>query len=218
MRIISSFKDYYDGVIMSSYSKDDSMIWLRQEEPINVNKSSILKQFCGRWSIWPNKYQIEISVVGFCGKIYTLFSTKQITFGSLDEALDFLYTHQLSKQDKKKYFLSLAVSAREQNRLLVEDINKAKNVFDELFLKYNTPYFVISVMDYGKSLTINYNSLKKIGFSRLVDSFQAAQEIEMFFNSVLVKNKENPPQIMDDKTLVIAKGFDLKTSFRHPVK
>jgi hypothetical protein len=39
----------------------------------------------------------------------------------------------------------------------------------------------------------------------------------MFLNSVLVQ-REEAPQITDNTVLLEAKGFDKKTSFRHPIK
>jgi hypothetical protein len=54
--------------------------------------------------------------------------------------------------------------------------------------------------------------LKDLEFFRIVDPYTAFQEIAMFLGGLAVPLKPIPH--VDDKTMVEAKGFDKKWSFR----
>lgn len=98
-----------------------------------------------------------------------------------------------------------------------------------LLLKHQAPILVVKTEDFGlikthtgeyiyqdvahPKVTIELNAcLKAVEFHRLVDPFTTFQEIQMFLGGLAAPEKSIPP--VSDKDMIVAKGFDLKTSFR----
>src|SRR5690349_4570864 len=68
MRIISKFRDYYDGV-QSGYAKDD-IVWVRTPKTM-PNKYKIWGSYHDRSLTCKGiVYPMDRDVIGFCGKIY----------------------------------------------------------------------------------------------------------------------------------------------------
>jgi len=85
----------------------------------------------------------------------------------------------------------------------------------DLHLHYNSPIISWSKRDIDHDLnSININPrLKEYGMEKILDPFNAYQEISQFYETYLIKEKEVPVKISDiDK--IHQHGFDKKTSFR----
>jgi len=124
-----------------------------------------------------------------------------------------LFIKRLKKKPKKLNILNdnLITFKRKTEYYLVNITPK----LEPLFLKYETPCFLITKDKYKNHYVLKTNpTLKDIQFFKVFVPTLAYQEIEMFFNSVLVQNEE-PLQITDSIVLLEAKGFDKKKSFRH---
>ena len=81
----------------------------------------------------------------------------------------------------------------------------------DIHRKFNTPIFMYHVKENKKKIIINPN-LKEFKFYKVIDSFQAFQEIQMFIGGVLGSNENEMIEIAD-KYKIKKHGFD-KWSFR----
>lgn len=104
--------------------------------------------------------------------------------------------------------------------------------YDKLFIELSSQYkeeyiaapsFVFGIGEQYRynglweNVYMNINSpLEKYNFAKVKDPFTAFQEISMYLGNQLT-HVEEPIQI-SDKDMLVEKGFDIKTSFRHPVK
>jgi hypothetical protein len=76
-----------------------------------------------------------------------------------------------------------------------------------IFHQFKVPCFL-----YHYSRLITNPCLKDLQFYKVKDAYQTYQELDMYLGGVLTNTEVIPP--MDDLTLIKAKGFDVKTSFR----
>lgn len=239
MRIISNFHDYYDSAI--PYDVDSDTYYIRNsnkkcETGINefkFDKFGYYARLGDLFSEYSINSKILIELIGFCGKIYYKFYTNRLNLDLMSEyeklhwawydietiipeIINYTSSKTLKKQiikEEKRIIKGLESFKTETNAVLNSDfINK-------LSIKYNCPYFMFEPKYYSKEYKIypNFDSLKTAKFYKVLNATQTYQEIDMYLNSVLTINKE-VSQITDNKVLCEAKGFDLKTSFRHPVK
>ena len=159
-------------------------------------------------------------IVGFCGKLYIgwkLYSKGKNIHTTCYEAITTI-TYDLKYI--KKIFKLIGYNSN-----LIDDINNiwCYNAID-LFRELDTPCFIYD-SDYGRNnidTKAYFNNshprfiinpiLKDYAFYKILDSFQAFQEISMFLGGVL-GNHEKEIVVVDDKYKIEQHGFD-KWSFR----
>jgi hypothetical protein len=136
---------------------------------------------------------------------------------NFDEANRVNYKYGFSYRVFSKY---RKVSNR-QEAVDAFELLKNNQEIKDLFLEHKCPYFILKdgtddrVITSHRGVVMVINPiLKNYEFFKIMDPRIAYQEIEMFFNSVLV-GEANPPQIKDDVILAEKKGFDKRISFRH---
>jgi hypothetical protein len=181
------------------------------------------------------RIDIQCHAVGFCGKVYPLLKISKLkTTRRIKKKVfaewDYPYTICFSLNDVDEYvknnFAKSLFEAYKDNKFKhnsiwenwfrrknfeehFEKMEQIKDKHENLFRKHNAPVFVASVKDHK----VYYNaSLKDVEFYRVFDPFTAFQEIAMYYGSLAVPLK-NIPKI-DDLTMLQAKGFDPKSSFR----
>lgn len=168
MRIISKFKDYYDGV--QYYGQDQDLVYVRNkeypDEKINLENhfktdghyfSSIIKPDIIQYpekNIEQEYY--DSFILGFCGQLYRGYIIKQeeknpsnklqvlkekffICYNQ-DELNIFQKNKEYSKKQKKMWTTSYN---RNKQNINYFEINNQEQL-QELFFKYNTPCFVVS--------------------------------------------------------------------------
>ena len=206
MKIISSFKDYYDQCW------SDDVVYRRETREIGWNDPEFPDK--KEWNSLVNigdKYKFDAGVVGdkwlrcytpltlsFCGVLYNLYRVR--TDGNpcyySSEAVINIVSPDTSNvrhiHNKIKSFF---------NRGSIDTINLHK--------KYNTAILLVV----GGGLYINPN-LKEIGFDTIMSKNYAYQEIEKFICNVLESEEIKEPLPLSDTTKILSKGFDLKHSFR----
>jgi hypothetical protein len=236
MKIISNFKDYYDSV--GRYGFDESIKYIRRTESIEVltkdyfgpdtfhtrgwnNLGKHNKKFeaqslhqCGIGDISGRSY-----ILGFCGSLYKCISLE--TIDTFKKKLTGIFYDKSSLKD----WVSLLRDSK--YKILGRDIVEIFNVpieyesrIKEIFFKYKTPIFILtqSIIDSGGSHTLTINpSLKNFKFFQIKDPYSAFQEIQQYISGVLGVNV-NPMATISNDSMIVKKGFDLKTSFRHPIK
>jgi hypothetical protein len=214
MRILSNFKDYYDGV--GRYGQDKEIIYIRKkiypDEKIKDIKFIKLND-----NHIKSKEYIKIKhhssfLIGFCGNFYMGHVIELVTKYSKEKEIigeiKILYTQ------KEIDHYKLSKNWIDYNIKGCFEISNHNKLY-ELFIKYKVPCFVIN--DYKKqgsfkgNLTLN-PFLKKYEFYRIKDSFTAYQEISMFFGGVLPQTSNSMINI-SDKDKIKKHGFD-KWSFK----
>ena len=224
MKIISKFKDYYDSI---NYPGDDSLLFKRIEIDEIIDTSNIkhldpniLSQRCycighrGKYVL--NEFA-HIDIICFCGLFYVYHPIKT-KFDVPDYKLEFKiskfedYLELIKPHDLHKYKVW---TLKRHNAFI-----NIRNHFKNIFIDKNIVYCRISNYRSSKNsfkITYHFKSLKDIRFQSIFDPYTAFQEIEMFLGNYLNNNKEII-DIKDSKVLLESKGFDNKTSFRHPIK
>lgn len=237
MKIISSFHDYYDSL---SYTDNDDVCYIRKkvdcknykgQSKFDVDRFNNHLRLTKMDSIdW-----ISIRLIAFCGKLYFLFRPNSISIymtrlsvADRDKLIwynpELIIPDIVNQLDSKPLKTALIKNETQMVKNFKDYMSQASyiinaNMIEKLALMFNAPYFKIKPDYYTTTYNIcaNFDSLEKIKFYKVMDVNQTYQEINMYLNSVLITNKEYP-QITDDTILITAKGFDLKTSFRHPIK
>jgi len=233
MRIFSSFRDYYDTL---SFQDVHGVHYIRKEEDCKLYKSQIRfdADIFNQQLIFKktSDFWIATEIIAFCGKLFFLFrpDLANLYISNPSDYKLVWYTPELIIPELIPHINSKSIKTlliKNEDKLiqkLKKYTNRAADIIDNntinnLALEFNAPYFKIKPRYYSFIYEIypNFDSLQKIKFYKVMDINQTYQEIDMYLNSVLIVNKEYP-QITDNKVLIEAKGFDLKTSFRHPIK
>lgn len=239
MRIISKFKDYYDTAMCHTFCNDSEAVYVRKENEIATLKKEFIPCSINTYFRYLSSFnqippiEINVTLIVFCGKIYHCIRAHQIinyynnpnysyyyyniTSDIEERIIEFYDLSKKQKSTASKYIKLIFKSIKDQ----LNEIKLTESIINELSIIHRSPYFKFDLSNNIRSsdrhMIINFNKLADYAFYKVFDANRTYQEIEMYFNSVLV-NTENPPQITDNKVLTVAKGFDLKTSFRHPIK
>jgi hypothetical protein len=222
MIINSNYHDYYDGVVKST-GVDKSMVFNRDELDINFNdcknlfsdelieKLIYLREEVN--SSWSTEKNHSYQCIVFCGKVYWLTSIKNPD-----------YVHDYHHPEKNNISVTWEQS---ENRNISRHGWKSESVSSDVTTQWDLRELCISLKSSiilisgtinqhrisGSSMIFSlYPKLKSYNFQRLVDPYTAYQELQMFNFGVLSNNPE--PQILNDKSRIVAAGFDLKSSFR----
>ncbi len=235
MRIISSFRDFYDGV--QKEGQDLNLLYIRNSSQIIFDNK--FKQ--GRWGHWQDGYpfaRIERwgsgnhltsrdYTIGFCGKLYPavkLSISKYKNYAweetdikicySLSSVVDYIVQRFPNKEVNlfmtKRYNSTWTGLSIETFKSFFKwfDSNNAKH--ESLFVDNKAPVFVGKVENHER--VINFNcDLQPYEFYRVKDPYTAFQDISMWLSNQA--NPHKPIPAVSDKDLASAKGFD-KWSFR----
>jgi len=237
MYIISKTKDYYDGVV-GTMGVDKSLVYEREmvvnEDYYNFPKPFTAKKAWSRdrsnpfrnitYGHRPKKHSIYESnspfIVGFCGKLY--IGWKFYREVEVDR-------HLLSYPELKT-FITYDVELIKRE---IQYVGWKSNLLDdlayissynpmEIFRFLKTPIFIFD-SDYDRKFIRKYThksnevfitnpTLKDYEFYKVMDSFTAFQEIQMFLGGVLGTGEKEIVEI-EDKYKIAQHGFDNK-SFR----
>lgn len=222
MKIISNFRDYYDGAAFYSddvqYIRKEKVISLKLPEPV---KKTFDKGYYYNHHLSTFKW---VSAVGFCGEWFIHFTVDN---GCGEVQREFFHTNVdlscLKKIDKRYY----SFDPKKVIDVFAESAETFKQHCAHFFIESESPYLNIDLNSTRYSelgsrnnqvaFRVNFNSLGKLGFQKVYDPYTAAMKIESFLSNELVR-RDNPHQITDSVVLLESKGFDKKTSFRHPIK
>lgn len=201
MKIISKFKDYYDGVAQSKgidnkiiYVRETKNLFLKDFKYVYNHHLTTSKYFFPFRHGYRNSQEFHTVIIGFCGKLYPLI-VKNISYDNNE----YIYDNNIIKELCKNHYDSFINMTNDKNIL-------------ELFYKHKTPVFLLYGNNDNYNFKINPN-LKKLEFFKIFDSSSAFQEIEMYISGVIGLNTEKPIEI-SDKSKIESHGFDYKYSFR----
>jgi hypothetical protein len=225
MRIYSNFVDYYDPVQFTTPAAkadpQDCVFTRKTSTEIFPMSANVVKEARKVDVFRYRNSLISFLPLFFCGKMYLIpkmnliYDIRYQFFSSFDKALEFVLSRKdisYLQRDQSEQFVS---RVKKNAKDFENFITRSLGINDEFYVKARAPYFLISEVSsfHGHIIIIKNPNLREIGFYKILDAFTTFQEIEMFFNSVLI-NKNDSPQITDDKVICEAKGFDKKISFR----
>lgn len=221
MRIISSFRDYYDSV--QSLGQDD-LVYLREERKVVAELD-----FDSVRSFWDSVIGYRHRIIGFCGRIYSLiiFDPQKLsgsenvpdkyncyTIDDIDLCLE-----TYGKKKAKQEYYDRCGYGRSKSSLrsdFVENFNyfntsQMQHRFVGYFTQFASPIFTVRRLK-GNDVEFTINAaLAKYDFVRVKDVYTAFQDVSMFVGNIATPEKPIPT--IDDKTMASIKGFD-KFSFR----
>jgi len=162
------------------------------------------------------KYKkVDFFIVGFCGKLYLgwkfKYDAKEVDI--YDNIVDVTKTDIIYGYDNAKKYLK----SNWWKNTIQEDVDYVLNYNPiNIFRELNSPIFIYDEHISGRpsntgTLIINPN-LKDYKFYKVVDSFTAFQEIQMYISGVLGAGEKEIIEV-DDKYKIPQHGFD-KWSFR----
>lgn len=217
MKIISKFKDYYDGVARSFAQKDDR-IFKRVTKHETIKDNNVRDE---HFDIGLYK-RIENCVVGFCGELIPAICER---------------SKQREKSAKLLWDTESALNAKEEDKKgsrfgepHIWGYDSVRDALDDwfgknqllnssriknLFIERRIPYFIYIPQFRGYDI-IELPNLGEAGFQKVMSDYEAFLKIEQFLNNQLA-----PPDMVEheisDVLKAESKGFD-KFSFRKQKK
>ena len=232
MRIISKFKDYYD--IGTSLGIDKTQVFVRKNKILTVAqlpeevKTKLCKKVNNKyWTPnWLKDWRITASVRAKlilvivagksypCIKMYASFDSTTYCYNEHDiiTALKHYKAEELVNNPK-----GCPYWGRSPYNSMVKALAAKYPTTTNMHILLDTPVFLIeakerrwqeSTRSYSEEEVLEINPiLKDLEFYRVLDSYTAYQEINMFKFGVMPDNKD-VPQTIPDKYIRDAKGFD----------
>jgi hypothetical protein len=241
VRIISEFHDYYEAV--QATGQDQTVVYLRTRKEAELDRNTFpFPIFEGTPFAWePKGVAIAQIVAGFCGEVYPILrlSHQRRSESSPSSALCYTllevdaFIERRFKQREIENYRSKPrrwrfadkwprAQRREKFEEFFDTYAAKQSAFGQLFVDSRCPILVASTWwDTSKArrnrqYKIVYNEcLRELEFFRMIDTFTAYQELQMYFGALAQPNKPIPD--IPDKDMVSIKGFD-KWSFRKPPK
>jgi hypothetical protein len=213
MRIISKFRDFYDGVMKTGMDRE--VVYVRETVEVPL-KESFGIDFSTKYE--GSYYKIETFYFGYCGEIRRVMvvstwypdceKTRDVFF-QYEEFKEFMLNNNIgSKYDfgERRWWPS------KYQKFMDLDTSKMK----ELFHTHQTPLFFLNhVHSYrspDKTILTMGPSLQGINFQKIKDAYTTYQDIFQFVAGTLNKPESKMVKI-SDKDKIAKHGFD-KWSFR----
>lgn len=245
MKIISKFSDYYDVGLV--YGIDEKLCFVRNEEEIKDNDLyNNTKIFIYKKDLNKYRLRLFFNEIGFCGELYPFihiyiekikilnkketysFEKEYFTY-NFENFKDFMRTYiypfdesfmkHLVNYESLWHFDNEVNYIERYFREYVYKESVSKECFysENLFKKYNTPYYVQAYsIEKKKKVLILKPQLKKYRFMKVLSIMEAFQEISMFLGSLNL-GEDKTVQI-EDKYLAQGKGFDCHSFRKSPSK
>ncbi len=216
MRIISDFKDFYDGLNDGS----DSHIWTRRTSVVEVHSNDPLFKHDWKnpsainydsWNKWENghyatKAVINFSLLIFCGQLIPFWQSGNRIGYDLESFIAYR-AETIGVKSSKWYTYWKEYGYR----LFDRGFSEAYKNFN---LKYKSPILIISRSSSTRKMEITLNPrLMNIEFHKYHDIYWTFQELERYLFNDMVEPCD-PPVNISDKLKAEAHGFRDKYSFR----
>jgi hypothetical protein len=213
MKIISSFKDYYDGV-SQSLGIDEHIKYIRKKNEIinklnyNLLNITVYKKFSD--TATSDKFY-NFTIIGVAGKLYLLL------ISDINDVRKYIYDHN----EIKKEFNDIWNTKYQRNLKSFNDYVALLNNKEILnyFHQHNVGSFILSKKNRYDNWKITPEylldlepTLKDIEFYKALDAFSLYNEMSMFIGQQLNTEIDNSP--MTDIEKIKNKGFDDKYGFR----
>ncbi len=225
MKIISNFKDYYDGVV-NTYGIDEHVIFIRDtkeliSKDINFKKPEIYRHTTqGKYSDLDHDIHYDFIYIGFCGLIYPCLKKTKIYIGKPNN-VEFEYNYQNIKDKFHELY-------NQKTKWVVKYYNwndYKSNLYDynqnllKLFNEHKCSSFLIDYeytgYDFYRKIPVTIMLepiLKQLQFFKIKSAFDAFKDVSIFVAEQL--NTEIDTFVMSDKQKILSRGFDEKYGFR----
>lgn len=229
MRLKSPFKDYYDGLL--KMDEDSEPLFLRHTQ-IDYDTWPLPYHGIGPGSIPCSNINPEVVSIGFCGRVFPAIRMAPdqpwiFSIGAVDSYIEQNFKkRQVEDYRNKTWRHKLTPNwcyCHGRNQFLelfrvYNNLFATSGIFDSLLI----PTFLVRRMEYveqiknphrdRREVLIKNPRLSDYNLAKIIPPYQAYQEIRMWLSNVAWPNKPIPE--VSDKDMIVAKGFDLKTSFR----
>lgn len=229
MRIISKFYDVYD---LQHSLRDDSRVWERKTEVLNVRKLEGEDYGYARWLA--NYRDITLEYFYFCGNVYPLFTITP-NWGEFENKKVITFLPEKALATAIEYgFKSLDYrmpgdTIEKQFKALESKIKEDSTAIKAMFDKFNHP---MGIYSWSRSALPDEESTQEVPCHiltfnpRLADGlpwqeidsnlYRFHQLIEQYLSGVIGHFETIPSTVTtSDKDRLLAKGFDAVTSFRN---
>jgi len=230
-------KDYYDGVMYSTFHGDEETLFIREEKEVKTKTSngwdwrgwSWGDSFTDYWpfgnglsigSYWRNNSDLkrdrdEVSeylyYIGFCGMVYPVI--KRVTHKEKfhpRSAMSDAYVEDLSTTE---YLYEPLESHSQRTKDLFEGYKNPPQIYldkwAEMMKENRSPIFIANY----EQGTITWNPhLEEYDFPKVVNAWDAGKAVYQFLSNLGRIELEIPEE--DDIQKAERHGFDKKTSFR----
>lgn len=211
MRIINSFKDYYDKAM--AFDNSERPLWLRKTTTLEKVPES-LRAILPTLMTSREAYEACYCIVGCCGKFYLVLLT------DLEDYWKYVYKYSLKSKDLLEEIHN-QTRANEFTHLhfnqfaitqIAEQLSKLQN--DKIFQDLGTPLFCLycRTMSSRFDWTLTLNDRLPENFRALKDPFTLFQEIESYLENQLAQ-QPTPPIERTQELIRDSKGFN-KNSFK----
>lgn len=226
MKIISNFKDYYD-YLSGIYGVDDRIVYVRNTIPSGEYKTTHHLYHGGESSIivpnanvnlsFPRSSEYRYRYLVVLGKRYLCVqkNCQAWEVPSLTWEIFNPQNHNIFNEKTSKAVLPFWL--REKPKVVEYYLGSFDQQLVELSKLLQQPVFFIDSFCYNNTVHVNkaIPVLKDLHFGSIMLPEQLYQELEYFIGNTLRANPDiAPPVNVADKDLIVAKGFDLKSSFR----
>lgn len=227
MRLIKSFKDYYDSAVGHGY--DPNIVYVRKESVHFLRHTGDWRKGYEDFGNLPNGSRgsylnIDFRIIGFCGVLYPLVRATETEHNApYTDTTSFFYTYEDYQAWRRQWDADW--SGRDSKEFFLKFAGKQ---MDEKFVEIDAPVFIVEdrrpkgdkaqgyFLRAGSRLAVVANPcLKDWGFGKVKDAYTAFQDISQYIGNQLVKERQ--VEVVADKYRIVGHGFD-KYSFRHPVR
>jgi len=221
MRIISKFKDYYDGCMM--YGVDRDRVYVRNTHELDT-KLNIYDISTYPFPILRD----HIEVIGFCGKLYPFINGSDGYMDHNERKNLIMYGEDIVNYEVEDVTCPRTYRSYNKIQLIKPHKDSWRRKYDNR-VKYNQERYdalmnseslksiflehKIPVFHYTGSKLIANPNLKDLCFFKVKDSVNTFQELEQYISSVLVSDTLVDVPVGDDIVVRDSKGFD-KMSFK----
>jgi hypothetical protein len=216
MRIISKFRDFYDGVMRTGMDRE--VVYVREKKDIVLKEAfniDFSTEYTSGYSDGHIRGSLTVwtSFLGFCGTIYKVFIVTSGNWSQMFYDYESFKNFMLHNNYGSKY--DFTEKRWWPNRYQkFRDMDTSKMV--DLFHQFQTPVFLLNhVYSYRKpdKTTITLNPrLENLEFQRIKGPYETYQDIFQYVAGVL-NRPENKMVSLTDKDKIAKHGFD-KWSFR----
>lgn len=215
MRIISSFRDYYD--CGQQYGFDPKIIYKRETQELEANHNQCLTgvDFNRKRKALPwlrADFHVERFLLGFAGKIYLGFSFNDTYYWDEQKLAD-----RLLKEGAHCYDWRRLKKGQDEKKIICKTLGNLSTFYSPISYKKNclslfekAPIFLTKYVTRNNIVVLN-PPLAPLHFQSVLSPTQAYQELSMWCGSHMFEVKEVP--VPPDKDMVSIKGFD-RFSFR----
>jgi len=219
MRIISKFKDYYDG----AGAGDLDPVPVYERHTTEVTEKNFLKKdnhdYGGTRISLSNDYtksnienRVRTGIIGFCGTVYPYVLKERYNVNH--EKMGFNFEYNPDKFKDMLYPASDKWGYQRQRKIyLIGWLENVKKL-DFIFKKYNVSSFNMISKGIEPDWQIELNPrLADHCFYKVKDVYTAYQDIRVYLGNDLAKDTEVEVPVGGDKIVAHSKGFN-KWSFR----